>query len=450
MTRTKLYFKLIVIILLGAAAFYIVLPGGSKISLRPIGINFQKELNLKLGLDLQGGTHLVYEGDLKDISEDAWTEAMESARDVIERRVNAFGVSEPLVQISGQNRLIIELPGITNIDEAIDQIGQTPFMEFREENPNPKDVEVSEDGQVVLDAKDAFMTTGLTGKEFDRATLEFHPTTGEPQVTLQFNSEGSKLFAEITERNINKRVAIFLDGAILSAPVVQTAITNGEAVITGQFSVAEAKDLVTRLNSGALPVPIRLIQQQNIGATLGQTSINNSLTAGIIGLVLIGLFMIAYYRLPGFLSAIALIIYSAFTLAVFKIFGVTLTLAGIAGFILSIGMAVDANILIFERMKEELRRGKSLHTAAEEGFQRAWLSIRDSNVSSLITTFILAYFGSSIIRGFAITLSIGILISMFTAITLTRTFLRILVRFGIFSNLSLYGIGKPKQETQHD
>ncbi|MBI2607577.1 MAG: protein translocase subunit SecD [Candidatus Doudnabacteria bacterium] len=440
MTRTRLYLKLVVIILLAAAAFYIVLPIGSKISLKPIGINFEKQYELKLGLDLQGGTHLVYEGDLKGIPEDARTEAMSSARDVIERRVNAFGVSEPLVQVSGQNRLIIELPGITNIDAAIDQIGQTPFMEFREENPNPKAAEINEDGEVVLDAADAFLATGLTGKEFERAALQFHPTSGQPQISLQFNSEGTKKFAEITQRNVNKRVAIFLDGAILSAPVVQSAITNGEAVITGQFTVNEAKELVTRLNSGALPVPIKLIQQQNVGASLGQSSIDHSLTAGIIGMVLIALFMMVYYRLPGLLATAALIIYAALTLAVFKILGVTLSLAGIAGFILSIGMAVDANILIFERLKEELKRGKSLDRAVEEGFDRAWLSIRDSNFSSLITTFILGYFGTSIIRGFAITLSIGILVSMFTAIILSRTFLRILVRFNSFSNQRLYGV----------
>jgi preprotein translocase subunit SecD len=438
MTRTKLYFKLIIIILLAAAAFYIVWPQGGKISLKPIGINLEKTFNLKLGLDLQGGTHLVYEGDLEDLSQEDWAEAMASARDVIERRVNAFGVSEPLVQVSSFNRLIVELPGITNIDEAVDQIGQTPFMEFREESDEPPEVQVDETGTAVLDANAAFLPTGLTGSNFERATLDFDLQTGAPQITLQFDSEGAEKFAAITRKNLGKRVAIFLDGEILSAPVVQSEIVNGQAIITGQFEVKEAKELVTRLNSGALPVPIRLIQQQNVGATLGQQSINSSLVAGIIGLILIGLFMIAYYRLPGIISAISLAIYTALTLALFKIFGVTLTLAGIAGFILSIGMAIDANILIFERMKEELRLGKSLNSAVEEGFKRAWLSIRDSNVSSLITTFILGYLGTSIIRGFAITLSIGILISMFTAITMTKTFLRIVVRFKLFSNHWLY------------
>lgn len=388
----------------------------------------------------------MYEGDLKDIPDDARTEAMNSARDVIERRVNAFGVSEPLVQVSGSSRLIVELPGVKDINEAIRLIGQTPFLEFREENPNPPSVQPNELGEVTLNVDDAFLPAGLTGKEFKRASLEFDQRTGAPQITLQFDAEGTKKFADITSRNIGKRVAILLDGQILSAPTVQTAITDGRAIITGQFTVQEAKELVTRLNSGALPVPIKLIQQQNIGATLGLASVQKSVAAGLIGLIVVAFFMIIYYRLPGFLAVIALSIYTLLAVAVFKLFGITLTLAGIAGFILSIGMAVDANILIFERMKEELRKGKTLDQAVEEGFKRAWLSVRDSNFSSLITTFILGYFGSSIIRGFAITLSIGILLSMFTAITVTRTFLRLLVGHNLLVNHSLYGVPKMSEE----
>jgi preprotein translocase subunit SecD len=267
-----------------------------------------------------------------------------------------------------------------------------------------------------------------------------------PQITLQFNDEGAQKFAELTTRNINKRIAIFLDGQILSAPTVNQAITDGKAVINGQFTLQEAKDLVTRLNSGALPVPIKLIEQQNVGATLGLASVRQSVAAGLIGFAIIALFMIIYYRLPGLLAVIALSIYILISLAIFKIFGITLTLAGIAGFILSVGMAVDANILIFERMKEELRRGKTMNQAVEDGFNRAWLSVRDSNVSSLITTFILGYFGSSIIRGFAITLGLGILVSMFTAITVTRTFLRMLVGHNIFTHHVLYGVSRMAEE----
>lgn len=446
MKRKGLYFKFILILLLAAASFYIVWPKGSKISLKPLKVNFEKKFDLKLGLDLQGGTHLVYEGDLKDIEEGARSEAMNSARDVIERRVNAFGVSEPVVQVSGNNRIIIELPGIKDINEAIKLIGQTPFLEFREENPEPPTVTPNEKGEIVIDETQLFVPTSLTGKELERATLEFDPRTGAPNIVLQFDAEGTKKFSDITTKNINKRVGIFLDGQLLSAPVVNEPITNGRAVITGQFSVQQAKELVTRLNSGALPVPIKLIQQQNVGATLGLNSVQKSIAAGLIGFAVIALFMIIYYRLPGLLAVIALTIYILISLAVFKLIGITLTLAGIAGFILSVGMAVDANILIFERVKEELRRGKTLDNAVEEGFKRAWLSIRDSNFSSLITTFILGYFGSSIIRGFAVTLSIGILISMFTAITVTRTFLKLLVGHNVLVHHWLYGIPKMSEE----
>jgi protein-export membrane protein SecD len=446
MKRKGLYFKFLVIILLALAAGYLVYPGGSKISLKPLKINYEKKFTLKLGLDLQGGTHLVYEGDLKDIAPDARGDAMNSARDVIERRVNAFGVSEPLVQVSGENRLIVDLAGVKDINQAIDLIGQTPFLEFREENPNPPAATPDANGQVSLDPDQVFLATGLTGKEFKRATLEFNQQSGVPQITLQFNDEGAQKFAELTTRNINKRIAIFLDGQILSAPTVNQAITDGKAVINGQFTLQEAKDLVTRLNSGALPVPIKLIEQQNVGATLGLASVRQSVAAGLIGFAIIALFMIIYYRLPGLLAVIALSIYILISLAIFKIFGITLTLAGIAGFILSVGMAVDANILIFERMKEELRRGKTMNQAVEDGFNRAWLSVRDSNVSSLITTFILGYFGSSIIRGFAITLGLGILVSMFTAITVTRTFLRMLVGHNIFTHHVLYGVSRMAEE----
>ena len=449
MKKTSLYLKFLLIVLLTAAAVYIVIPGGSKVSLKLIGINYEKQFDLKLGLDLQGGSQLVYQGDMSGIESDAQGDAMDSARDVIERRVNAFGVSEPLVQVSGSDRLIIELPGIKDINEAINLIGQTPFLEFRTENPNPPVLTPDETGNVTLSADDAFISTGLSGKQLERATLEFDPNTGIPQVLLQFDGEGTKLFADITATNIGKRIAIFLDGEVLSAPTVNTSISNGQAVISGQFTVAQARDLVTRLNSGALPVPIKLIQQQTIGATLGLQSVQKSLAAGLIGFAIVALFMLIYYRLPGLLAVLALAIYAFLVLALFKLFGITLTLAGIAGFILSVGMAVDANILIFERTKEELRKGKTLDQAVEDGFPRAWLSVRDSNFSSLITTFILGYFGSSIIRGFAITLALGILVSMFTAITITRTFLRLLVGHNVLVHHWLYGVNSMSEEKKH-
>ncbi|MEJ0021063.1 MAG: protein translocase subunit SecD [Candidatus Doudnabacteria bacterium] len=446
MSKRRLYLTFLAILLLAAGAVYLDLPQGSKINLKPIKINYNQQFKLKLGLDLQGGTHLVYEGDLTNIPPEAQSDAMNSARDVIERRVNAFGVSEPLVQVSGNNRLIVELPGVKDINQAISLIGQTPFLEFREENPNPPAVKPDANGQVNISADDAFKPTGLSGKQFKRATLEFDQRTGLPQVALQFDAEGTKLFADITTRDVGKRIAIFLDGEILSAPTVNTPITDGQAIITGQYTVQEAKDLVTRLNAGALPVPIKLISQENVGATLGLQSVEKSVEAGLIGFAIVALFMIIYYRLPGVLAVIALSIYTALSLAIFKLFGITITLAGIAGFILSVGMAVDANILIFERMKEELRKGKTLQQSVEDGFNRAWLSVRDSNFSSLITTFILGYFGSSIIRGFAITLAIGILVSMFTAITVTRTFLRMLVGHNILVKHGLYGVRTMAEE----
>ena len=446
MRKSRLYFTFLAIVLITAAAVYLVLPFGSKINFQPIKINYNKPYNLKLGLDLQGGSQLVYEADLKDIPSEAQGDAMASARDVIERRVNAFGVSEPVVQVSGANRIIVELPGVKDINEAIDQIGMTPFLEFRKENPEPPTVIPDAEGNVNLDTGSLFVPTGLTGKQLKRATLEFDPQTGRPQILLQLDAEGTKLFKELTEQNIGKRIAIFLDGELIIAPTVQTAIPDGKAVITGQDSIEKMREDVTRLNTGALPVPIKLISQQNVGATLGLQSVQKSLVAGLIGFAIIALFMIIYYRLPGLLAVIALGIYTFVSLAVFKIFGITLTLAGIAGFILSIGMAVDANILIFERLKEELRKGKTLHQAVEEGFQRAWLSVRDSNFSSLITTFILGYFGTSIIRGFAITLSLGILVSMFTAIIVTRTFLRLLVGHNLLINHRLYGVSTMTEE----
>lgn len=298
------------------------------------------------------------------------------------------------------------------------------------------------------DQQPEFVNTGLGGQHLRRATVVFDPNTGEPQVSLLFNDDGKQLFAEITKKNLQKPVAIYLDGQPISIPTVQQEITTGEAIISGTFNLVEAKQLAARLTAGALPVPITLISQQNIGASLGQESIERSFVAGLLGLVLVALFMILYYRLPGLLAVIALGIYTLLVLAIFKLWPVTLTLAGIAGFILSIGMAVDANVLIFERMKEELRRGKAPSLAVDQGFRRAWLSIRDSNVSSLITCAILAWFGTSLVQGFAITLAIGILVSMFSAITITRTFLRLIAGAWMGRHLRLFGVSATDRPAQ--
>lgn len=472
-------------------------------------------------------------------------DALTGLQDVIERRVNAFGVAEPLIETSksgGEQRLIVELAGVKDIEKAKEMIKETPFLEFKKmeladnaekaevadlsdedkkfnyeqkkkaeelleqiqggadfsglakqnsEDPGSKDkggdldwvkrgTFVPEFDKVLFDSNLAlgevypevvesqfgyhiikkieergdgdnkevhaqhilltkktpplppqtptFIETGLTGKNLKRADVQFMSQSGKPEVGIEFDSEGAKNFAELTKENIGKQIAIFLDKQIISAPTVQAEITDGKAVITGDFSLDEAKKLAQRLNEGALPVPITLIGQQSVEASLGKISLEKSLKAGAIGIVLVMIFMIFYYRFLGLIASTALVIYTSIMVALFKIsngtpWSITLTLAGIAGFILSVGMAVDANILIFERTKEEIKKGRSLKSAIEEGFHRAWPSIRDSNISTMITSLILIWFGTGFVKGFAVTLLIGVLVSMFTAIVLVRAIL---------------------------
>lgn len=526
--RKKVWYAFIIMAVIVVCAVIIALP--QKLPTNWPLASFFNKFDIHLGLDLQGGAHLVYEADVSQVSALDPREAVEGARDVIERRVNAFGVSEPVVQTStygGSHRVIVELAGIQDVNQAIKMIGETPLLEFKEQAPNAATSTVSSDdkaiqekalqvlaravkgddfakltqefsddtgsaaqggdvgyasaetnfvpeyknaildpnvkvGQVltqlvktqfgyhiikITDIKiennqrqvrsshilfktateptENWLNTNLTGKNLKRSYVEFDQTTGQPNVALSFDDDGKKIFAELTQRNIGKPIAIFLDGTAISVPTVQTVITEGRAVITGNFTLREAKLLAQRLNAGALPVPIKLVSQQTIGPTLGKVSVERSLLAGFLGLLSVALFMIIYYRLPGLLAVVALLTYTAISIAIFEIWPVTLTLAGIAGFILSIGMAVDANVLIFERLREEIRAGKAWGQAVEDSFHRAWLAIRDSNISSLITCIILAWFSSGIVKGFAITLAIGIGISMFTAITFTRTILRL-------------------------
>ncbi len=539
---------------------------------------FLSSMKINMGLDLQGGVNLVYEADMSSIEKGKETEALRGVQDVIERRVNAYGVAEPNIQpskIGESYRLNVELAGITDVEEAKKLIKETPFLEFKkekelraeltqeeqqmidtekerivglnlesedkaketlkkalagedftslaEENPedptlgkreelgfvqkgvmdsefenvifredfvdgtvfgdvvktqfgfhiikklssrgegDDKEVEVS---HILYSAQDAdeyaeyikaqilaqpeFEPTGLSGKELKQSQVSFDQQLGQPIVILQFNDSGKQLFKEITEQNKGKRIAIFLDDEVISAPVVNDVIRDGEAIISGSFKLQEAKDLSRRLNAGALPVPVTLISQQSIGASLGKVSLEESLKAGLWGFGLVGIFMIGYYRLAGLVAVIALIIYTAIIVSIYKIsslspYGVTLTLSGIAGFILSVGMAVDANILIFERMKEEIKKGRDLRAALDEGFKRAWTSIRDGNVSTILTSVILIMFGSGFIKGFAITLIIGVLVSMFTAIVVTRILFRS-VLFGWFEKHKALILCSPKKK----
>lgn len=370
-----------------------------------------------LGLDLFGGTYLVYEIDLSRVETSDQETVVAGLRDVIERRVNLFGVSEPKVyteKAGDQYRLIVELAGIKDVNEAIKEIRETPFLDFREVINS----EESTSGAV-------FAPTALTGRYVKAARLNRDQLTGQFTVNIEFNKEGSDIFEMLTAKNIGKPLAIFLDDQLIEMPVVKEKITGGRAQISGNFTFESAKKLVERFNAGALPADINLINQQTVSAELGNNSLNKALSAGVFGTALILLFMVGYYRQLGLFAAAALLMYIILTLAVFKIIPVTLTLAGVAGFILSVGMAVDANILVFERTREELKKGLSWKAAIEEGFRRAWTSIRDSNISTLISAFVLYYFTSSFVRGFALTLFIGVIISMFSAITITRTLLRL-------------------------
>ena len=390
-----------------------------------------KMLPWRLGLDLVGGTHLVYQIDLSKVAITDQPSVVAGLRDVIEKRVNLFGVSEPQVYIAQNGstaQLDVDLAGVKNVTDAISQIGETPLLIFAEVQQNGTSTQ--------------YVPTNLTGQYITGAQLTFNQTTGAPQVQVQFNNQGTDIFGRITAANIGKPLAIFLDGNLIEAPTVNEAITGGSALITGNFTVNSAKTLVERFNAGALPAPITLVNQQTVSATLGNNSLKEVIFAAILGTILIILFMLLYYRLFGFFAACALIIYIALTLGVFKLVGITMSLSGIAGFVLTIGMAVDANILTFERIKEEQKRGLPRTSAVEEGFRRAWPSIRDSNTSTIITAVILYYFTSSFVQGFALTLLIGVIVSLFSAITTTRLFLRVYENSGSAKR-------KPTLATQH-
>lgn len=395
-----------------------------------------KAIEYRQGLDLKGGVSITFKADVSDLPSTERDQALESVKGVIERRINLYGVSEPVIQtakVNNDSRVIVELPGVTNVEEAINLVGATAKMTFWEKT-DELDPVVATSAAYPINAPllnlGPLRQTDLSGSDLASSAVVFDPNTGQPQVQLRFSSDGTKKFAEITERNIGKPLAIAIDNVIIEAPSVNEAIITGDAVISGSFTQESAKALSTQLNAGALPVSLSVLEQHVVGPTLGLASLQKSLVAGVIGFITIVIFMIALYGRLGIVASIALIIYALLNLAVFKLssltpYGITLTLAGVAGFILSIGMAVDANILIFERVKEEIRNGKSRSSAIDLGFSHAWMSIRDSNVSTLITCIILYSFGTGIIRGFALILAIGVVISMFSAITVTRTILKL-------------------------
>ena len=429
--------KFILILLLSLVAGLLAYPKESQL-LEKIGI--KRNLQVRQGLDLQGGAQLLYQGDMSKVPEKDRAGAMQGLVDVIQQRVNPGGASEVNVQTVGSDRVIVELPGVKDVGEATALIGKTAQLNFVEVPANAT-------------TSDQAMQTGITGKDVQRADVSFDQTSGEPIVSLQLKTgEPTKRFAELTTR-INQsgsRLVTLLDQDVVFGPAtVSTPITDGQAQLQGQFTVEQAKQIAQLINAGALPVPVSLVQQRTVGPTLGKESVSRSLVAGLIGLAMVGLFMLAYYRLPGLVAVAALIIYTLLTLAIYKLsaltsYSIVLTLAGIAGFILSIGMATDANILIFERWREEIRRGRSLVAGLEAGFDRAWSSIRDSNITTLISCAILYSFSGStpIIKGFAITLALGVLISMFTAIVVSRTFLRMLIKTKVGQNLRFYGVEK--------
>ncbi len=428
---------LILIVVVAAVAIWASLPSNPGIHLQ-IGDNtIDRDIRVHQGLDLQGGMQVLLEADLpEDQAIDA--EAMAAARKIVENRVNGLGVTEPVVQGIGSRRILVELPGIEDPEQAVSNLRETGLMEWVDTGAQylPPGTVVKTDmatsaeaGETVTEAESAETEyrTVLTGKNLRGATVEFDQT-GFPVIAFELDDEGARIFAEHTANNVGRYLAIALDKTIISCPRIEGAIPEGRGQITGNFSVDEAKATVLQLRYGALPIPLKIIDTRAVGPTLGQESVQRSIQAGTIGLIVVLLFMLIYYRLPGLLADLALLIYAVLTLALFKLIPVTLTLPGIAGFLLSVGMAVDANILIFERMREELRQGRTLGRAVESGFRRAWTSILDSNVSTWITCGILFIFGNSfgasMVKGFALTLALGVLVSMFTAVVVTRTFMR--------------------------
>lgn len=444
--------KFVLILLLALVAGIVSLPKNLPIKFSALGKNvdftisspeiniqlgkfkFYRSLDIQKGLDLQGGTQLILQADMSNVSEEDRQAALESVKEIISRRVDLYGVTEPVIQtvkVNDEYRISAELPGMQNIEEAVALIGTTAQLDFRQ---IPEEMRDATPSSVPIYA---YTSTGLTGKDLKRASVQFNSEgiSAGPSVGLRFTGDGKDKFAQITQNNIGRPLAIFLDETPITAPIVNEAITTGEAVISGTFTTEEAKSLAIQLNAGALPVPVKIIEQRTVGPSLGEESINKSVIAGAIGLGTVMAFMAIYYGRLGLIADIALIIYGLITLSVYKLIPITLSLPGIAGFILSVGMAVDSNILIFERMKEEIRSGRNWRVAMELGFGKAWDSIKDANLATILTALILLnplnfswLVTSGMVRGFALTLLLGVLISLFTGIVVTRTLLRVLYK----------------------
>lgn len=403
-------------------------------------LNEESAYPFKFGLDLAGGSRLVYEVDTSGFEAAEVPELMNVLREVIERRINVFGVSEPVVQVERSSfaaevqtdRLVVELPGVADAAAAAREIGKTPLLEFKLIDMARAQAQViaEQSGAEVpeLDFGNIYVDTGLTGRYLERAELVFGQSTGgglsnESIVSITFNSEGAELFEQITRAHVGEQLAIFLDGVVMSSPRINEPISGGRATISGNFTPTEARELVRNLNFGALPAPVTLVGTQTIGSSLGAEALHAGVYAGVVGFILLIAYMIVWYRLSGIVASLALIMYVIIMLALFKFIPVVITAAGIAGFILSIGLAVDANILIAERMKEEFRAGKRTDVAIKDGFDRAWLAIRDSNFTHVIVGVILFWFGTALIKGFAFVFVLGVFVSMFSALTIARTLL---------------------------
>lgn len=441
------------IVLLTFVSLYIALPStlnfnfqifnwkiDRQISLPPLdftlaGKRIKPEFELKKGLDIQGGMEVILEADMADIKQADRETALESAKEVILRRVDLFGISEPKVttaQAKDKYRLLVDLPGVSDPNQALQLVGTTAQLDFRLQN---QDLATAEATQSAIAFFNQFEQTGLTGKQLKRATVQFDQQTNEPVIALEFDESGRELFAQITQEHTGEVLAIFLDNYPLAMPRINDPILDGRALMTGGFDLEGAKQTAIQLNAGALPVPIQIVEQRQLGASLGQESVTQSVRAGLIGISLVMAFMIMLYGWEGLIADLALLIYGILTVAIYKAIGVTLTLPGIAGLLLSIGMAVDANILIFERLKEELRLGKPWARALELGFGRAWDSIKDANIATIMTALVLinpldfSFLNTSgLVRGFGITLLIGVLISLFTGVVVTRTLMRLFLK----------------------